>query len=174
MFFRLGPGSSGYNFQPEFLDWDAHMTIPASGTLATGQCLARDCTLFPSTAGADGCVLPTNASAGPIMGVYQGPAIVNPSSTATLGVDVVLRQHGYGVALAAAVTAGTAVTVGGLLNMQAANNSAIQAATLLGVLSTYVGIALATGSVTAKGSTLITVPGSGQTNLLVNCYINCN
>lgn len=172
MFFRLGPGSSGYNFQPEFLDWDGHFNIPTSASLTTGQAFARDVTQFPSAAGADVLCLPNNANAGPIMGVYQGPPIANPSSTNTLGVDVVYRSRGYGVANAAAVTAGVAVTVGGFLSMATNNASILQvgAAPANGV---SVGVAMATGGVTAKGATLITVPGSGQTNLLINAYLNC-
>lgn len=172
MFFRIGPGSSGYNFQPEFIDWDAHFAIPASGTLATGQGFARDVTQFPSATGADTVVLPTNANAGPVQGVYQGPPIVNPSSTATLPVDIVMRVRGYGQALAAAVTAGVAVTVGGFLGMVATNASILQSAAAP-ANGAWVGTALATGGVTAKGGTIITVPGSGQTNLLVNAFIDC-
>lgn len=171
MLTRVGPGNAGYNFQPEFMDWDCVVTLAASGTLNTGQSVCRDVTAFPSSTGADAVVLPTNANAGTVYGVYQGPPITNPSSTATLSVPITVRQRGYGVVYAAAVTAGTAVTVGGLLQMVNTNNSTLQATTP--TAGNYVGTALATGAVTTKGASIITVPGSGQTNLLINAYIVC-
>ena len=154
------------------MDWDCVVRIPVSTTLNTGQALSRDVTVFPGTTGADRVCLPNDANAGGVYGVYQGPPIVNPSGTVVMNVPITVRQRGYGQVYAAAVTAGVAVTVGGSLGVAATNASALQTAAA-NAPGGYVGTALATGAVTAKGATIITVPGSGQTNLLVNAYIVC-
>jgi hypothetical protein len=170
MLTRVGPGSSGYNFSPEFMDWDCVVKIPPSTTFATGQAVARDVTQFPGTVGADRVVLPNDANAGAVYGVYQGPNIVNASATATMNVPILARQRGYGVVLAASVAAGVAVTVGANLITAATNASVLATAAAPGN-TTYVGTVMATGANTAKGATIIAVPGSGQTNLIVNAYI---
>lgn len=171
MLTRVGPGNSGYNYSPEFMDWECVVTLPASGVLQQGGAVCRDVTVFPSSTGADKVVLPSNANAGTVYGIYQGPTITNPSSTAAASYPITVRQRGYGQVYAAAVAAGTAVTVGGLLQMVNTNNSVLQATTP--TAGNYVGTALATGAVTTKGASIITVPGSSQTNLLINAYICC-
>lgn len=149
-------------------------TIPISGTLNQGQPVAIDVTqLGPnaSPAQAEYTVPNSNAnSSQDCLGCYQGASIVNPSGTVTLRVLIQVRQAGYGVVYAGAVTAGVAVTVGGQLVLDATHDAAVQAATAQ-ILGPVVGIALATGSVTAKGGTLIAVPGSGFSTLLINAYI---
>lgn len=162
----------GFNYAPDIITSVVTYTIPASGTLLTGQPLCRDVTQIPSSAGADICVLPNNANAGTCIGVYQGPNITNPSSTATLVVDIEVITDGWGVVLAGAATAGVAVTVGGALVVASSQSVALQSASP--TFQTYIGQAVATGAVTAKGATIIAVPGSGITTQLVNAQINTN
>lgn len=149
-------------------------TIPISGTLNQGQPVAIDVTqLGPNAnpAQAEYCVPNSNAASTQLCyGCYQGPAIVNPSASVAKKVLIEVRQSGYGVVYAGAITAGVAVTVGGALSLDATHDFAVQTAAAVAG-GAMVGYALATGAVTAKGATIIAVPGSGSTTLLVNALI---
>lgn len=149
-------------------------TIPTSGTLNQGQPVVIDVTqLGPnaSPAQAEYCIPNSNSNSTQLcVGVYQGAAQTNPSASVTKRVLIQVRQQGYGQVYAGAIAAGVAVTVGGALSLDTTHDFAIQtAASQPG--AAMVGYALATGSTTAKGATLITVPGSGSTTLLVNAFI---
>lgn len=156
---RVGPGSNGYNFQPEFLMWDCVVLLAPGQTLVTGQIVSRNCAVFPSSVGADRCVLPNHANSSPIYGVYQGPPITN---NGTVGVEypVVVQVRGLGVVSANAPT--NAVTISGTLVMVQALPAQQTAAVTGGVQGTYVGAAQATGGITAQGATLIPVGGPTQ------------
>lgn len=149
-------------------------TIPTGGTLNQGQPVALDVTqLGPNANPAQSEYTVPNSNANSsqdCLGCYQGANIVNPSGTVTLRVLIQVRQSGYGVVYAGAVTAGVAVTVGGQLVLDATHDYAVQSAAAQ-ITGPVVGIALATGAVVAKGATIIAVPGSGATTLLVNAYI---
>lgn len=168
----------------EYEDWGCTVVIPASGSIPQGSVLYRDSTALVGESGqmgtsapatlSDICVLgnSANAAAGsPAYGVYQGPTITNPSSTATLTVTILVRRRGQGVVLATAKTAGTAVTVNGsLIGEPGTDQFTLQGAA---ALNKTIGVAAATGAVTALGASLIAVPGSGQTNTLINAFIDC-
>lgn len=162
MLTRVGPGSNGYNFQTEFIFWDCVVLLAPGATLATGQVVMRDVTAFPNMTGADHCVLPTSANAGPVYGVYQGPPITNGGTVATEYAVIVMRE-GYGQVLA---NGATAVTVGGFVLIGVALQATGGAAE--GNANTQIGIALATGIVTAKGATILAAAGNIG---LVNCAI---
>ena len=165
MLFRVGPGNAGYNFQPEFIDLDCVLELAAGAVCAQGQPVARDVTAFPSVKGADMVVLPTDPLAVPtIYGVYQGPAFTN-SSGARANYPIQVRSVGQGVVSASGATA--AVNVGSNLIINAANLAAQAAAAAMGV---NVGLALASGSVTAKGAQLIASAGAAT---LINAAIRC-
>jgi hypothetical protein len=106
---------------------------------------------------------------GDVYGVYQGPPITN-NTGATQVYAIEALQFGYGQVLAGAVTAGTAVTVDGALIISSSNAFATQGSAAINV---YVGKAAPTGAVVAHGATIISVPGSGNTQLLINAYIDC-
>jgi hypothetical protein len=167
-------------------------SIPASGTLKRGQPLCRDITQlsgFFSTRGggapaanvptsggqSDILVLPTSANAGACFGVYQGPDIVNPSSTTALVVPVQCMKMGYGVVLAGALAAGTAITVGLIIAEVPTQTFAVAdpgtgTRTQLGIVLATV---LANGTlVSAPAGSIIAVPGSGNAQLLVMCDID--
>jgi hypothetical protein len=148
MLTRIGPGSGGYNFQPEFIMWDCVVLLNSGATLATGQVVSRNCAVFPSTIGADRCVLPNHPNSSPIYGVYQGPPITN-TGPAAYEFPVVVMVRGLGVVLCNAPTNAVVAQVQG----------------------TYIGQAQATGGVTAQGATIIPVAGPQQT---VRCAINCS
>lgn len=149
-------------------------TIPISGTLNQGQPVVIDITqLGPNAnpAQAEFCLPNSNANSSQLcFGCYQGASIVNPSGAVVKKVLIQVRQSGYGIVYAGAVTAGVAVTVGGQLVLDATHDYAVQA-TAAQALGPVVGIALATGGVTAKGGTIISVPGSGATITTVNAFI---
>jgi hypothetical protein len=181
MIFSTGsPSSSGFSVQgtgatvvgTEFLDKTGVIILAASATLAQGQPLCYDATNVPNSAGADKLVLPTSANAARLFGIYQGPAIVNPSSTATLTVTVLARVQGYGVVLSqvtSSSTGSTAITVGAYLIIGANGttlNDAYAGAAAAGVT---VGMALATGTHTSYGATIL--PASTAASLLVNALI---
>ena len=139
MLFRVGPGSSGYNFQPEFIDVDCVLELANNATCAQGQAVCRDVTAFPSTKGADMVVLPTDPLAQPtIFGVWQGATFTN-SSGGRLNYVIQVRRWGQGVVNASG--AGTAVLVGSNLIINATNLPAIAGTAAIGV---NVGLALAT------------------------------
>ena len=156
-------------------DESCFYTIPISGTLNQGQPVVIDPTsLGPNTATgavAEQCLPNSNANSSQLcFGCYQGANIVNPSGTVVKKVLINIRQLGYGVIYAGSVAAGTAVTVGGYLALDTTHDFAVQSGSR-GVLGTEVGIALATGAVVTKGATLIAVPGSGTSTLLINGFI---
>jgi len=160
----------GFNYDPDVMDTEVVYTLAASETLVQGQVLCRDMTAIPSaTVGADPCVLPTSANAGAVMGVYQGAAITNPSSTATLQVVLKLRTWGYGVVFAGTNATPTRVTVGGNLGFTGPSGLKYATATTF-TIGYQVGMALATGANTAAGANLT---GASSTNTaLVNAFIN--
>lgn len=149
-------------------------TIPTSGTLNQGQPVVLDVTqLGPNaaTAQAEYCLPNSNANSTQLcIGVYQGASVTNSSGSVTKKVLIQVRQTGYGVVYAGAIAAGVAVTVGGALSLDATHDFAVQTAAAVAG-GAMVGYALATGSTTAKGGSLIAVPGSGSTTLLVNAFI---
>lgn len=149
-------------------------TIPISGTLNQGQPVVIDVTqLGPNAAAAQSeyCLPNSNANSTQLCyGCYQGAAIVNPSASVAKKVLIEVRQQGYGVVYAGAIAAGVAVTVGGALSLDATHDFAVQTAAAVAG-GAMVGYALATGSTTAKGGSLIAVPGSGSTTLLINALI---
>lgn len=155
--------------------WDTsdtfcQITIAAAGTLQQGMpVLLLVSSLGPNatTPVCEQVVKANGTGAGPVFGVYQGPNITNGSSAAVT-YTIQVRTSGYGVVYAGAVAAGTAVTVGGSLVVTSANPFATEGSA---TIFATVGVALATGAVTAPGASLIAVPGSGTTNLLVNALI---
>jgi hypothetical protein len=156
----------------EFLDFSCTTIIAASATLAQGQVLCYDATNVPNTAGADKLVLPTSANAARCYGVYQGPAIVNPSSTATLTVTVTVRRQGYGVVLSqvtSSSTGSTAITVGAYLIIGANGTTLPDAYAGTPAAGVTVGQALATGTHTSYGATILAA--STAATLLVNAII---
>jgi len=164
MLTRVGPGSSGYNYQPEFADIDCVLTLANNATCAQGQVLLRDCTKIPGSAGADMVVLPTNTNGVTPYGVYQGAAFTNTSG-ASATYQITVRKWGQGVVLAQG--AGGAVNVDSPLIV---NNSQLGAIAGSAALNANVGMALATGATTTKGSQLIANLGAAA---LVNAHIDC-
>lgn len=159
---------------PEFIDRTCVTVIATSTTLATGQVLCYDATNLPSSAGADKVVLPTSANAGRVYGVYQGPPIVNGSSTATLTVTVMARTSGYGGVLAqvtSSSTGSTAITVGAYLIIGANGTTLPDAYAGSAAAGVTVGMALATGTHTSYGATILAA--STAATLVVNCLITC-
>ena len=149
MLFRVGPGSSGYNWFPEYIDWDCVLTLAGGAGCPQGQVLCRDVTQVPSNAGADMVVLPTSPNAGPVYGVYQGPAITNPAGQPTQTYQIIVRIKGQGVLSASASTVGAQMinTAGTLPAGVAPTPEEI-------VPGTFVGTALATGTATAPGAAI--------------------
>jgi hypothetical protein len=145
MLFRVGPGSSGYNWYPEYIDWDCVLTLAAGATCAQGQAVCRNVSQPPSDAGADPVVLPTATGAGPVYGVYQGSTFTN-STTTPQTYQITVRKSGQGVVNA------TGATVGGAL----ANTGALQVGAAPDPVEpgTMVGVALATGTATAPGAAI--------------------
>lgn len=146
MLFRVGPGSSGYNWFPEYIDWDCVLTLTSGQVCAQGQVLCRNVSAVASDSGADMVVLPNNAAAGPVYGVYQGPTISVPATPAgvTQTFQIIVRIKGQGV------VNGGASTVGGAL----ANSGALQPGVAPDPVEpgTFVGVTLATGSAIAPGA----------------------
>lgn len=165
-----GPNASG-----EYFDVACILTLANNATCAQGQVLCVDVTakvgrspVESANSGlADQVVLPSAASAGPIFGVYQGAAFTN-STGATQTYIIEARQEGAGVVSAESKTAGAAVNVGSALILNGTDAFPIAGTAALGV---KVGTATATGAVTAKGSAIIAIPGSGTTVAVINAYI---
>lgn len=166
MLFRVGPGSYGYNFKTEYMDVDCVLTLANGATCAQGQVLLKDCTQIPSSAGADMVVLPTNANGTTPYGVYVQAAAITNNTGASATYPIVVRKWGWGVVFCSG--AGGAVNVDSPLIV---NNSQLGAIAGTAAINANVGMALATGAVTTKGSQIIAT-GGGNTQL-VNCQINC-
>lgn len=164
MLSRPGPGSHGYNFQTEFIDFDCMLQVNAGVTVPRGATVCRDVTAISDSSGADHCLLPNHAAAGPPYGVYQGAPFTN-HSTVVVNYPIVVRAIGYGVVLAAAPT--IAVIVGGNLGISGNGEFPEQEATVPSN-GNYIGVPLATGIVTTKNGILIPIAGP---NALVNCDI---
>lgn len=153
---RVGPGSYGYNFQPEFQDIDCILTLANGATCAQGQPVKRDLTATPNSAGADKVLLPTAANAGSatqgqLYGVYQGAGFTN-NTGASATYPITVRVFGQGVVQA---TAGVNLLVGNPVicaNTLTATGAAAGAQPSGG----SVGIALATGAANTPGATLST------------------
>lgn len=170
----------------DYIDWPVSVTVANSGTIPQGSAIFRDNTQIsgaPGNVGPDGSPNPSNnsdigilgnsanaSSTSPIIGIYQGPTITN-STGASQTYTIYVRKRGYGLVLATAKTAGTAVVVGGtLIGEPGTDQFVLQGAFAYGKT---IGIATATGAVVTNGATIIAVPGSGQTNTLINAHINC-
>lgn len=166
MRFRVGPGNSGYNFQPEFMDFDCTITLANGATCAKGQVVCRDLTQIAGTAGADMVVLPTSANAGKPYGVHQGPSFTNNTGATATYVLNTVRRKGYGLVLGSG--AGGAVLVGSAL---IENSSQLGAILGTAAINANVGQALATGSNTTVGASLI-ANGGGNT-AVINADIDC-
>jgi hypothetical protein len=169
MLTRVGPGNSGYNYLPEYMDFDCTMHLAANATLEQGQALFRDVTAVPSSAGADTVVLPNDAKAGSTFGVYQGPAIVNPHGDGPLKVALQVRRYGFGVVTVHAPA--KEVRVGSHL----AKGAGIQAVALdpvdAFVKGQHIGTAVTTGAHNAVGDVLLALDGPAK---VVNCLIDCS
>jgi hypothetical protein len=179
-----GTGNAGVGppfAETEFVDWVGTITLANGVTFAQGQTVFRDATQIagaPGTVGtsaqaslSDIVIMGNSANAAAtscIYGVYQGPAFTN-STGQPVTYTLLFRRQGYGVVLATAKTAGTAVTVGGvLIGEPGTDQYVLQGAA---AYNKTVGTAQATGAAVTNGATIITVPGSGQTNTLVNANI---
>lgn len=158
----------GFNATPDIETTVVTLTVANGTTIAAGQVLCRDVTQIPGSAGADIVVLPSSGNAGIPIAVYQGPAFTNNTGAAAT-YDVEAQTWGWGIVSAEAKTGGTAVKVGDTLILNGTDNAPISGSAALNVT---IGQVLATGGVTAKGATVITVPGSGSTVQAVNAYIN--
>jgi hypothetical protein len=177
MLFKVGPGSSGYNYQTEFLDLSCSVQLGSAGTLYQGQGVWVDQTQVPGTKGADQVLPAPNANNSRLYGIYQGATLYGSALIASNGAnkyfDILVRQRGYGVVLAqtaSASTGSTAVTVGAQL-IGAANTSGLYGAYTGTAAATgvNVGIALATGSASSAGATIMA--SATAATMLINCYI---
>lgn len=173
MRFRVGPGSGGYNYLPEFIDLDCTVTIPASGTLNQGQPVFYSMINIPSTAGADKVLPAPSANNAQVAGIYLGATVTNPSSTATLTQAISIRAYGYAQIYAQVTASGTgssAIVVGS--NLIAAPNTAGLVGAYAGTagFSVQVGIAYATGSALTAGATIMAA--STAATQLINGFVN--
>lgn len=176
-----GPGNAavGAPFaETEFIDYVASITLANGASLPQGSTVYRDVTQICGAPGqvgtsstasnSDIVVLGSSANAGRAYGVYQGQTITN-NSGATQTYVLLFRKVGYGLVYATAKAAGTAITVGANLIGEPTTDQYV----IAGAFATgkEIGMALATGSATAPGASIIAVPGSSQTNALVNADI---
>ena len=162
----------------EFVDFVAQISLANGASLPQGSIAYRDVTQLVGIAGqvgtsatsteSDQVVLGSSANAGRLYGVYQGPTITN-NSGATQVYTLLWRKTGAGVLYATAKNGGTAVTVGAnMIGEPTTDQYAVVGAFATGK---EIGMAIATGAVVAPGGSIIVVPGSGQTNALINCDI---
>ena len=160
---RPGPGSNGYNYQPEFIDWDCVVHISAGHVVATGQVLCRDIAAIPSVQGADRVVLPNHANAGPVYGVYQGAQFTNNTAVEQY-YPITVRVWGYGVVskVNAGISVGTTLIKTNALQAQPAPAWAADVAPP--PPGSYIGTAVATGAATT--------PGTGIAGLVCNAVIS--
>lgn len=157
----------GFNFTPDIDVTVVTITLANGASLLQGQVVCRDMTQIPSAAGADIAVKPSSTNAGFPIGVYQGATITNNTGVSQT-YDLEVQVWGWGVVSAQAKFGGVAVKVGDSLILNGTDDAPISGTAALNV---KIGQAVATGAVTAKAATIITVPGSGATVALVNCFI---
>lgn len=168
------PGAilDGLYARTEGTTWEALITLANGATLNQGQVVSRDQTAlvgnFQATPQGDVVVVPSNTNAVAPVGVYVGATFTN-STGASQQYKITLQREGVCQVRAQAKTAGTAVTVGSTLILNGTDDAPISGTAALGVT---IGVVLATGAVTAKGGTIIAVPGSGATTQLVTCDVN--
>jgi hypothetical protein len=179
MLFKVGPGSSGYNYQTEYLDLSCSVLLGSAGTLYQGQAVWVDQTQVPGTKGADQVLPAPNANGCRIYGIYQGATLQGTALIASNGpntyFDIMVRQKGYGLVLAQTTTSGTsagsaAVNVGsqliGVVNTAGLYGAVTGTAAATGV---NIGFALATGSASAAGSAIMA--GNTAATKVINAYI---
>lgn len=165
MYVRPGPGTHGYNALPEFIDKDCVVRLPNGTQLLPGHPLFRELTAFPSTTGADMVVLGSANAPGRLYGLYQGPRYTN--NTGGIESKVIqARVRGLGIAFCRTPLA---VTVGGSLAALGAGIVECEQTATPAANGSYVGVATATGPVTAVGATILP---KGAPALYVNCAIS--
>jgi hypothetical protein len=171
-----GPGAKSEQLTAQFVYNDT------SGLLSIGMPVYKDVTdsgefnaIFTTTAlssgGATGgrVVLGTNALAANLVcvGIYQP---LNFSDKPNNGDTIRVLVFGLGVFSAAAKAAGTAVLVGDILIADSSQSSCLSGHNTY-TLGKTIGVATATGTSLATGSSIIAVPGSGTTTALVNGFV---
>jgi hypothetical protein len=177
---QTGSAATGAPFAgTEYIDFAAFVTLANGTTLNPGQVVHRDVTQVVNTQSGTGStssvsdmtVLASSANAGSIYGVYQGPAVANASGGSLVYGPFLFRRIGAGlVRVGVPTSTGTAVKVGDYLVM-AQPSGAEYAVSAAATITHTVGQAIATGAVTAIGSTIVAVPGSGTTTQTVNADI---
>ena len=168
--------SSGFSTSatdgPEFMDTTVTYSLANAGTILQGQVFCYDATNVPNSSGADKLVIPTSGNAGKFWGAYQGPLITN-NTGATFVYTLTLRQQGYGVVLCSTVTASStgssAITVGAFLIIGANGTTIPNAYAGSAAAGVTVGQALATGTHTSYGATILA--GSTAATGVVNTLI---
>lgn len=195
MLFKVGPGTSGYNSQPELLDFSCTVMLGSGVTLQQGQAVWYDMTNFTnqvpnaggasvvgsggqSTVGSDKVLPAPNANNARVYGIYQGPTFTAPATgvnqAANYCYDIQARRNGYGVVWCQVITgaAGSAVINVGTNLIGAANTAGLTGAFAgTAAIGTNIGIAVATGSASAQGNQIM-VAGVATTKL-VNAFISC-
>lgn len=182
MLFQPGAASAqGFSVQTagnnvigtEFIDFVGCISLANNGTLKQGQVVCYDATNVPNSSGADKVVLPSSANAGVVYGVYQGLLFTNTTG-ATAYFPFQFRRAGYGCVLAqvtASSTGSTAITVGSYLIIGANGTSLPDAYEGSATAGVTVGMAVATGTNTSYGATIL--PGSTAATIVLNAMIKC-
>ena len=172
MIIQTGSAATGAPFaQTEYADVSAFVTLAAGATLHQGQVCCRDLTALATpdvgtsntSSVSDYVVAGSSANAGELYGAYQGEAVTNPDSdNAAVFGPFLFRRFGIGYVYAGVGSSGTAIKVGNPLIM-AQPSGTDYAVEGTAALNKTVGMAIAQGSATAVGDTVIAVPGSGTT-----------
>jgi hypothetical protein len=180
MLFQTGSAATGAPFAcTEFMDATAQIQLANAAVLQQGAVVCRDITQIVGLPGlvgtsatasqTDQVLLPASANAGRIFGVYQGPTITNATgSPVTYTLD--FRKIGPGLVYAAAVSAGTAITIGANLIAQPTTSSnvivgAFATGKEVGMviatpINTTVALAIATGSQTVTPASMVGISTS--------------
>lgn len=161
------------------------ISLANNGVLAQGTPICRDLTqlpggLAPQDAGpsklfqnariSDRGVLATSANAGDLIGVYQGATYTNTTGSSQIYVAS-CRFQGLGRVLAAAIAAGTAVTVGANLIISSANIFATVGSRAIGTavgkvvafpVNTTVAASIASGSQTVTPASMVGIIAAQQ------------
>lgn len=186
MLFKVGPGTSGYNQQSEFVDFACSVVLGSGVTLQQGQAVWYDPTYVPgstitaasttgnSTQVSDKTLVAPSAvvSGSWIYGIYQGASITAGTASANYVYDITVRRSGYGVVYAQVITAstGSAVIAVGTALIAAPNTAGLTGAYAgTAAIGTTVGIAMSTGSASALTNTILTA-GVAATKV-INAYI---
>lgn len=173
MRFRVGPGSSGYNYTSEFIDEDCVCQIASATTLSAGQPVWYNSTCVPGTPGADLVVPGPSGSASRLYGIYLGPDLASAATATSPTIQVRLRGYGtvLGQVTASTSSGSSAVNVGSTL-IAAPNTAGLTGAyTGTAVIGQTVGIALSTGSASAVGSAIMAVGASASVYQKINAFI---